>query len=148
MLAFKSWLKVTLREELIPDSVLHNEILVVDVFCQRLGKLCFILCYRPPNDFSDEFLTNFKTTLNRCAEANFSNICLLNMPNIDWNGMVPLSMSLFDSEMCILFQELNFVQSNFSPSTKHGNILDIILTTFPQRITDIRCEEDIIGSDH
>ena len=151
LLAFKNWLKVTLRDDLISDSVVHNEILVVDILCEKLGKIGLLLCYRPPSDFSDEFLSNLRISLHRCSEANFKNLCLLgdlNMPNIDWNRMVPSRYSAFDTEICNLFQELNLIQSNFNPSTKHGNILDVILTTFPQRIFNVHCEEDVIDSDH
>ena len=151
LLAFKSWLKITLREDLIPSSTDHNEILVVDILCHNLGKICIVLCYRPPNDFSDEFISNLKTTLHRCSDANFNNLCLLgdlNMPNINWHRMVSSRLSSFDTEICNMFLELNLFQSNFNPSTIHGNTLDVILSTFPQRITNVRCEEDIIDSDH
>ena len=104
-----------------------------------------------PSDFSDSFITNLKATLYQCVEANLSHICLLgdlNMPRVDWARMAPLQMSQFNIEMCNTFQELNLCQSNFNASTKHGNILDVILSSFPDRITNIRCEDDVLESDH
>ena len=151
LIAFKNHLKVSSRYDLSSMSADHNEILVVDVLCAKLGKIGIIVCYRPPNDFSEGFITNLKTTLYHCAEANLSQICLLgdlNMPHVDWDRMVPLQMSQFNIEICNIFQELNLSQCNFNASTKHGNILDVILSSFPDRISNIRCEEDVLESDH
>ena len=70
LFAFKNSLKVTLRTDLVSNNPNHNEILVVDILCAKLVKIALILCYRPPNDYSDEFLENFKSTLNLCDASH------------------------------------------------------------------------------
>ena len=106
LLAFKNHLKVSSRYDLCSACEDHNEILVVDIICAKLGKIGLILCYRPPSDLSDSFMTNLKTTLYQCAEANLSHICLLgdlNMPRVDWARMAPLQMSQFNIKICYTF---------------------------------------------
>ena len=151
LIAFKSCFKVMQRDDLTTSSNTHNEILAVDILCKRLGKIVFIVCYRPPDDCSDEFVSNLKTTLQTCSVAGLNNICLLgdlNLPNVNWINMSPSCGSTFDTEMCNIFQEHCLNQSNFNPSTKHGHILDVILSNCPDRINNVHCEEDILNSDH
>ena len=151
LLALKNVLPANNRTDLQSRMTHHNEILVVETICQSYGKVAIIVCYRPPSDNSLDFVHNMRTTLSKCVNAGIEQMCLLgdiNLPNVDWNYTIPTCNDIIHNEMCNLLQDFSLTQSNFSPSTVHGNILDVVLSNIQDRIHFVECYEDIIDSDH
>jgi hypothetical protein len=108
-----------------------------------------VLFYRPPNS-NVSFNENFKVVMNNIKSCGGKNIlCIgdLNLPEIDWESMTgSTSLSSNFTDICF---EHDLSQINKNPSrTTSLNILDVILTNFPSKLSDVNAYISSFKSDH
>jgi hypothetical protein len=81
----------------------------------------------------------------------YSCICLtgdFNFPGILWNDCIGFGISQDDNMFLDLLSEFSLSQLNTKSSTVHNNILDLILTTFPDSFSEIIELSNAFKSDH
>ena len=107
------------------------------------------MCYNPPSASVCQFTSNLDIVLSN-AVNRYDKICLLgdfNLPGIEW-GDVPQSKNKECSMFCEILDNYGLVQLNNTPSTKHGNILDLVISNCPESVTQIdKCDIEF-PSDH
>jgi Endonuclease-reverse transcriptase len=131
------------------------QILPLDTHCtpsQHVGftiltgtdRINVILVYRPPKSSVESFRN--VADLIRRKEANTVIFGDFNLPSIDWTNSVANNENLSDIlEACyekFVEQLIDF------PTHLKGNILDLLLTNVPERITEINNEGRLGSSDH
>jgi Reverse transcriptase (RNA-dependent DNA polymerase)/Endonuclease-reverse transcriptase len=117
------------------DFVQHCKFYVHDLTC--------FLIYRPPNG-TVENMTKLAELI-RTADKNTIFIGDFNLPGVDWNtgasrGAERLIVEAAQDMFCEQLVE-------FSTHTR-GNILDLVLTNIPDRISEVREEGHLGNSDH
>jgi hypothetical protein len=136
------------RSDLEINNIVFNEIMVVEVV---LGNFTFmtVLCYRPPNA-DNNFNTHFADVLNNISRAGYKNIlCMgdMNLPDIDWlsnTGDNKLNTNFTD--ICF---EYDLCQLNRQPSRANSsNILDVVLTNFSDKFSEVIAYPSLLKSDH
>jgi len=114
-----------------PPSI---EVLTISVGFATPTVYC--LAYIPPNASTDnqlEFLDYFKS-LNTMS----NNLVLLgdfNLNDINWNSLS--GQSHFSSEFCDVTYDLNLQQLVEEPTHIAGNILDLVLTNVPEKVSNL-----------
>ena len=133
LLAFKSQIMDWRRYDLTANCKL--------VWCEFLlslgQKILFGVYYRPPNTGVEYFhclCDSLATT-----DDKFDKIFLagdFNLPGFDWINQVPLSSEPLYLDAYELLNDSFLTQVNFHP-TRNNSILDLVLTTVPDLISDI-----------
>ena len=98
--------------------------------------------YRPP--------TSPSRLLLRINNFNFNKIFLVgdfNLPNFDWINQIPLSADQLYLKIYEIMNDLFFTQVN-TFVTRDKNILDLVLTSTPDLVTDLSVSEGFLHSDH
>ena len=124
------------------------KILAVQILLFKVKHL-FIVCYRSPSTDVNNFITDLQSVL-RLLAPKYPNISVLwdfNVPDICWFQGVRASLSLQDNEFLEIVSELSLTQLILS-STSHGNILDLVLTNYPESFSDIEVLKHSFNSDH
>lgn len=105
--------------------------------------------YRPPS--SDYlYLKEFTKFLDQASKAKFDHLLIVgdfNLPNVDW---ATLTASI-DCQMYTLFTKAmkdHFLWQVIDFPTRNNNILDLLLTNIPDKISNIKGFQDILNSDH
>ncbi len=132
-------------------SIVHNEIMVIELKPQRQSKIAIVVTYRPPDDVSNEYIDNFRNVLKNVENSRYKNICVmgdLNLPNFDWTTGVPVNNLNRGNDFYEVFQEHSLVQLVREPTHVNGNTLDLVLCNFPNSFNSITVEEDAFSSDH
>lgn len=110
-------------------------------------------CYRPP-DSDSTFIPMFHDAL-QSLKIHFPNAPVVlfgdfNFPNIDWSDLVLVtSKQNIESnfvDTCLTFALTQIVNAATRQSKHSANILDLVLTTHPDRITSLSYLDEI--SDH
>ena len=128
----------------------HNEILVVEIEPTHNTKFITIVAYRSQKDPPDIFMHNLESTLDRCTHANYNDFLLIgdfNFSKIKWD-IRDLNLTGHSQNFIELTNRYGLTQLNTNPSTAHGNILDLILTNFPDKLTKIYASTFSYRSDH
>ncbi len=129
----------------------HNEIMVIEARAHKQPKMAVILMYRPPDDISTECSDNLRMVLNNVQNAGFKNICLIgdiNIPNYDWDLGIPTSSNNKAETYYNIFQDFSLEQLVKSATHINGNILDLVLTNFPNKFKNLHVEKETFSSDH
>ena len=139
----------TYRPDLVGNSLNYNEILVCEVFTNQ-GKMYLITFYRPPNS-NNSFSENLKRVLDNIHTESLSpRICLagdLNLPEINWADMT--CNSALGRNLCSILNEHQFSQINKLPSrAENANVLDTVITNFPNAFSDTHYVESNFQTDH
>ena len=116
-------------------------------------KLLAGVCYRPPNqksDVFDLFMSNLELSFERIFESNgnYSSIILMgdfNDPCTSWEG--DHSLSQLRNNLLLLTKSYNFNQLILEP-TRGENILDLLFTSVPDKITMVQVLDPIHDLDH
>ena len=146
LIAVKNSLSSSTCETLVTD-----EILAVNVTLNQNCNITFICTYKPPNANNSLFNTNLQAVLSSATKNN-SKICLLgdfNFPHIRWkNDGMGEPKSYDDTIFCETLEDFSFQQMNILPSTRHGNVLDLILTNFTEHFQIKTDYDDEFRTDH
>ena len=128
-----------------------RRILAVNVTPNQNCNITFICIYKPPNANNSLFNTNLQAVLISTRKNN-SRICLLgdfNFPHIRRkNDGMGEPKSYDDTIFCETLEDFSFQQMNILPSTRHGNVLDLILTNFIEHFQIQTVYDDEFRTDH
>ena len=139
-----------LRPELAPPSTINIEILVVEIAVPKRPKLALVTVYNPPRQTNAAGAQDLKNTLKSIREAGFVDICVLgdfNLPNLDLATDVPVSQAHSSELFYDIFLEFDLTHMVNCPTHNLGNRLDLILTTAPEKVSNIYTEEETFVSD-
>ena len=139
------------RPELAPDGEDSNEILPVEVRLSPSRKVLVISAYRPQADCPYKFNENLEITLTNAVRSGLNEIILLgdfNHPDLKWGTAEDKNLPQFSKDFVSLLERFGLIQYNKNPSTKSGNILDLIITNIPNEITSICAGYHPFRSDH
>ena len=133
------------------ETLVTDEILAVSVTPNQNCNITFICIYKPPIANNSLFNTNLQAVLISTRKNN-SRICLLgdfNFPHIrrKTDGMGE-PKSYDDTIFCETLENFSFQQMNILPSTRHGNVLDLILTNFTEHFQIQTVYDDEFKTDH
>ena len=128
-----------------PDDI---EVIVVQINTSNPCTLCLV--YNPPNSTAtyQQNLLNFLSV----TMQTYDNLIILgdfNTADISWSSLS--ADSNFSTSLCDLVFQYNYSQLVDLPTHSHGNILDLILTSSEDLITDITVNNTsncILNSDH
>jgi hypothetical protein len=152
LLLAKPNLKPEPRVDLQTSNSEHNEILVVTIEPSKGNKIAIITAYRSQKDPHHLFLSNLENTLNNCTRANFSKILLIgdfNYPKIKWNPRQDTKLPHHANEFIHVLSSYGLVQLNTHPSrATSDNILDLVITNFPDKLSKIYANTFTYQSDH
>ena len=111
------------------------------------SKVLLGVFYRPPDSPAD-YLSQLEISLAGIPSSQPVVLCGdFNSPGIDWSKTSPSTASKEASLLCDLIQDYSLQQLVVEP-TRENNILDLILTNIPERITDVRVTCNLPGTDH
>lgn len=108
-------------------------------------KILFGTFYRPPNTGKD-YLLLLQESCSRINYFNFNKICLVgdfNLPNFDWINQIPLSSDQLYLKTYEITNDLFLTQVN-TFATRDKNILDLVLTSMPNLVTDLSMSEGFL----
>jgi hypothetical protein len=110
------------------------------------------VCYRAPTADVNAFVASLHSLLKSAKHEKYYQICILgdfNFPGITWlDSLTHLTTSAEQEHFCDLLEEYALHQLNNLPSTGHGNVLDLVIASNPDKISAISyCDEDL-SSDH
>ena len=128
MLAVKSMFKST--QLIAPDNL---EVVSISVLAHRNFTICAI--YITPNSKGD-YIQDLHLYLNTLVSS--ANVTLLgdfNAPDINWNTFT--STNTNSDSLCDFVIDHNMFQQVNKPNHIHGNILDLVITSNPDLITDL-----------
>ena len=141
LLLVKPYIKSEPREDLESKNQLHNEIIVVEIEPSPGNKIAVITAYRSQKDPFPLFLANLATTLANCVTANLTNILLMgdfNYEKIKWDPNLDTNLPQHCREFIHTLDDYGLHQLNHHPSRRStNNILDLVLTNFPEKISPI-----------
>ena len=84
------------------------------------------------------------------SKAKFDNIVIagdFNLPNIDWININATSENPIYSHFIKIINDY-FLWQVIDFPTRENNILDLILTSIPEKLTNIEGSQDILVTDH
>lgn len=138
----------------VHDSILIDSVStpVPNVLCFRLAayNVHIAVVYRPPsnssssNDELSSFISEF------CIDKEIVVVGDFNLPSIDWSPSITVPYpSTQDKAFLDAFDLLGLTQWVTEPTyPRSGNILDIVLTSEPDRVGDIDILAPLPGCDH
>jgi exonuclease III len=148
----KPTIKSERRDDLETSNLDHNEIIVVQIEPSPGNKIAVITAYRSQSDPHSQFLSNLENTLTNCTRANFTKILLLgdfNYPKIKWNPHLDTKLPPNEREFIQVMSSFGLTQINKNPSrTQSNNILDLIFSNFPDKLSRVYSNIFHYTSDH
>jgi exonuclease III len=152
MLLVKANIRSKRRKDLENNSTNHNEIIVVEVEPEPGNKLIIITAYRSQQDPYDLFLSNFESTLHNCTSHNFNKLLVIgdfNYSKIRWHQSLDNRLPQHSREFKQVLNGYGLKQLNKNPSrAQNNNILDLVLTNFPDKLSKIYSNIFHYSSDH
>ena len=129
-----------------------SEILLVEVSPSHCSEMFFVICYRPPSAPSApvNVFTSQLDTIVESATKTYKKVCLLgdlNISDVHWSDC-PSSKKLEQDIFCDILNVYVLVQLNTIPSTKHGNILDLVISNIPHLLSPVEECDLSFMSDH
>ena len=103
----------------------------------------------PPNT-DIQYLRSLRSSLDRVNNMKAGKIFLVgdfNLPNFNWTNQPPCSYKQIYIETFEMLNDAFLTQENTEP-TRNDNILDLILTNFPDLIPELSVIENFVDSDH
>ena len=152
MLLVKKSIKSEPREDLESKNKNHNEIIVIEVEPSRDNKIAVVVAYRSQTDPYHLFLENLETALTNCLKAKLTNILLIgdfNYSDIKWDTNLDTQLPPHCHKFINMTARFGLTQLNHNPSRReNNNILDLILTNIPNKISPIYSDIFTYTSDH
>jgi len=152
LLLVKPSIKSVRRDNLEVTSNQHNEIIVVEIEPSPGNKIAIITAYRSQQDPYALFLSNLETTLHNCTRANLTKLLVIgdfNYSKITWNPRTDTALPPHCREFIQVTSGFGLCQLNKNPSRRtNNNILDLIFTNFPDKLSKIYADTFHYTSDH
>jgi exonuclease III len=152
MLMVKANIKSKRRDDLECNTLNHNEIIVTELEPEPGNKLIVITAYRSQQDPHEHFLTNFENTLQNCMSQNLNKLLIMgdfNYSKIKWSQTLDKKLPQHCREFKEVLNGYGLKQLNKNPSrAQNNNILDLVLTNFPDKCSKIYCNIFQYSSDH
>ena len=107
--------------------------------------------YRPPSNSSEQNALLISFILNKCVDKEVILIGDFNLPTLSWSSeeQPPRTVSSSDSRFLDAFNTLGLTQwIGEATFPRSGNILDLILTTETDRISEVEVKPPPPGCDH
>jgi hypothetical protein len=140
------------RDDLENNSANHNEIIVVELETEPGNKLTVITAYRSQQDPHEHFIVNLENTLQNCVTNNLNKILIIgdfNYSKIKWQQSLDKKLTKHCREFKELLSGYGLKQLNKNPSrAQNENILDLVLTNFPDKVSKIYSNIFHYSSDH
>ena len=127
----------------------NDEIMVLEIRPNKCKKMALVLCYREPDSPVDTFVQNLQSALSKVATEfdQFHIIGDFNLPKI--NGCRNLNVPPAEMAFCDVINSFLLTQLNFIPSrVTCDNILDLIFTTSPDRVSNVYISSESFTTDH
>ena len=128
----------------------NAEILACELRLNLRRKILAIIFYRPP-DTNRDYMKELKKTICWASSAHFDQVLLLsgdfNLPKIDWSNGTAISGDSIHNDLGKLFEDHFMWQMVYLP-TRGNNILDLIVTTIPEKVSNFIGLDDILSTDH
>ena len=120
---------------------------MISVHLNIRPKLLLICLYIPPNCTREYQQETLHAISNVQDDASTIILGDFNTPDINW--LTLCAGSPFSRNLCNTLHHLNYLQLVNAPTHQAGNILDLILTNAPHRISNIVVGTDsTLNSDH
>ena len=152
MVAVTTSIRSKRRKDIEARSNTHNEMIVVEIKQRNGTKLGLVSLYRPPDDLNYLFSDNFKHIISNLWDKGILEILVLgdlNFPEIRWDTGYPPNTEGLMYTVADTLQDYGFVQLNTYPSRlENDNILDVVLSNHPHKVSKLKCYRDIISTDH
>jgi hypothetical protein len=126
------------------------EILAIEVRPSTNIKFAFIICYRSPSTPVNEFVKELHIVLLKITKE-YNRVCMMgdfNFPGIQWQDYIGQGTTHDEDVFLDFLSEFSLFQINSVPSTRHGNILDLIFTTCPTTLAKVEKIPSEFRSDH
>jgi hypothetical protein len=139
------------RPDLETTNKDDNEIVVTEVRPNPTKKLYVLSCYKSQADNEASFLSNFETTLANCISTGCLDLLILgdfNFPGLKWGTAQDTKTTENSTRFQNILRTYGLTQYNTNPSTKAGNILELILSNINEPITEIIAGYHPFRSDH
>ena len=130
----------TRRRDLESPEKDHNEIIAVEIRPRPGHRLIALSAYRSQTDPSPSFLTNLEEVLINAERHDYYNFVILgdlNYSEINWIPDLDDNLPLHCRDLFAITERYNLTQLNYNPSTKDGNILDVVLTNLTNKFSPI-----------
>jgi hypothetical protein len=134
------------RAELEPD----DEIMVIEVRPNKGDKIALVLCYRAPDEDLANFTTNLDTTTAKLFQS-FKQLLVVgdfNVPDLkgcfDYSSGSEVEHSFLNTIDSYFLKQVNHIPSRSS----NDNILDLVFTSDPDRISDVTISSEYFNTDH
>ncbi|XP_066270906.1 uncharacterized protein [Branchiostoma lanceolatum] len=134
LLAVRTSVYSTRRVDLEPQ----DEIMVCEIKHPTFNKLAIVLCYRPPSGDLASFTANLSSVMEK-VQREYRMCCLLgdfNIPRVDWHYCTAIGEGK-EADFCDLINNNFLHQHNQIPSNKNHNLLDLIFSNCPERLSNI-----------
>ena len=139
------------KDTLEMPTLKHNEIIVVEIEPTLGKKFLTIVAYRSQKDPIPIFIENLENTLTNCLRANYTDLLLIgdfNMEKIKWDPLIDIALPRQQQLFLDLTHQYGLTQHNKNPSTKKGNILDLVLSNFPEKLSKVYSSTYTYRTDH
>ena len=127
---------IAVSEEIPSKQLVVNESCEV-VVVELSVSPCVIVCcvYVPPNSTTDYHSKVINVIRNLPGECELVIAGDFNCPDINWDAL--LGTSQFSQSLCSLVYQLNLIQLVDSPTHACGNILDLLLSNSPEKLSNL-----------
>jgi hypothetical protein len=126
----------------------NSEVLICEIGPNAKRKFLVVVFYRPP-DSTLEYMKELKKSLRLSSQKQFDQIILcgdFNLPNIDWSTGVASTSDNIHTYFTKLVRD-NYLWQMIDFPTRN-NVLDLILTSMPDKVTNVIGFDDILSTDH
>ena len=131
------------------DLECSAEELVCEIRPSLKRKLLIVVFYRPP-DSNLDYLKELKKSFRLANQARFDQLVVcgdFNLPHIDWEFGTATTGDSIHNHFTKLVRDNHLWQMIDFPK-RNNNMLDLILTSIPEKISDIHGFDDILNTDH
>ena len=145
MLAVQHHLKSIRRFDLETNA----ELLACEIKPDNRKKFLCLVFYRPPS-LGKTSLKALKQCLKKANTAHFTQFLVMgdfNLPGVNWHTMTAERNDCLHTELVKLVRD-HFLWQLIDKPTRGDNILDLLLTNFPDKVGQLEIFDDILNTDH
>jgi hypothetical protein len=131
------------------DLESNSEVLICEIRPNAKCKFVIVVFYRPP-DFMLEYMKELKKSFGLSRQNQFEQIIIcgdFNLPHIDWSTGVASTSDNIHTYFTKL-AKYNYLWQMIDFPTQNNNVLDLILTSMPDKVTNLIGFDDILSTDH
>lgn len=134
------------------DTSSSTEVVAVDIL-DGSGRVRLLCCYNPqtgPAHIRRERVRASCSDITNCASTDQTLIVLgdFNLPSIDWTNLSFTDCTNMESMLTDCCYHNSLYQLIHSPTHRYGGILDLLLTTDPDLVDEVKLTSPPTPSDH